>query len=371
MKAYLAAGHQFKFADIYLIGDYDDPQAVRLTNWQSALDYPIWGTFLPSVVKRNSISCKIGLDVDDLSIEWTPVNSSPTSSIATANPYQLAQIGFFDNKFVRMWTVFMPTPGDAVTYGAVAMFGGRIANTEIERGKITFTVNSFLDVVNERVPTNVIELTNGTAGYAGATPPPGFSQIPQFNVIAGSTQTSIICDMQTPNLHGILAAGGLTRAGGSFLVFNNPAGATLGGQLARIADNQEITIAGIHYNQLILYAPLLWAPTAGSDTFYISGGAPVNAGALSNVAVNGAGTGYVPGDIVTISGGGGTSATVQVLATGGAGAVTSVGIIDAGQGYVTTIAAATTGGSGSGLTLDLTVGRITGFPYVPAPQTAL
>ncbi len=368
VAAYLAAGNKFKLADIYLIGDYDDPQAVRLTNWESALDYPIWGTFQPAVVSRGTIESKIGLEVSDLEVEWTPVLTSPTQSIATANPYQLAQIGFFDNKLFRCWTVFMPTSGDANTYGACAMFGGRISQSEVKRGKVKFTVNSFLDVVNEMVPTQVIELTNATAGYTGATPPPGQASVPQFAVVVGSTANVIIGDEQTPSGGHIY---GQNAMRGWFLVFNGGGSSTLSRQLARIVSNQKVTFGSYHYNQITLYDPLPWAPTPGDDTFYVSASAPVNAASIENAVINASGGSYAVGDLVNITGGGGSGGTVQVTAIGGGGAATEVSIVDSGSGYATTTGAATTGGSGSGLTLNLTIFPTTGFPYVPAPQTAL
>jgi|SRR5579859_3918249 len=368
VAAYLAAGNKFKLADIYLIGDYDDPQAVRLTNWEAPLDYPIWGKFLPAVVTRGDIESKIGLEVSDLEINWTPVLSIPTQSIATANPYQLAQIGFFDNKLVRCWTVFMPTPGDANTYGACAMFGGRIGQTEVKRGNIKFTVNSFLDVVNEMVPTQVIELNNATAGYAGATPPPGVASVPQFDVIAGSTPSVIIGDETGPNAHHIYGENAMR---GWFLVFNGGGSSTLSRQLARIVSNIKVTFGSFHYNQITLYEPLPWAPTPGDDTFYVSASSPVNAGAVQTATLNAAGSGYTAGDLLTVTGGGGSDMTIQVITIGGGGAVATYSIVDPGTGYQATTGAATSGGSGAGATFDLVVYPTTGFPYVPAPNTAL
>jgi hypothetical protein len=274
VAAYLAAGNEFTLANLYLIGDLDDPQAVWLTDWEAPLSWPVWGTFQPSVISRGTIESKIGLAVADLQVEWTPKLIAPTSSIATANPYQLAQLGFFDNKLFRCWITFMPTAGDANTYGASSMFGGRIGKSEVKRGKITFTVNSFLDVVNEMVPTNVIELTNTSAGYRGATPPPGDSSVPQFNVMAGSTQNMILGDETTPTAHHLYTPDGSLQ--GAFLIFNGGSGATLARQLARIADNFNYAAIPNHLNQFILYDPLPWAPTPGVDTFYVSAPYPIN-----------------------------------------------------------------------------------------------
>ena len=121
-------------------------------------------------------------------------------------------------------------PGDTSTYGASELFGGRIASTTIERGRIQFHVNSLLDVVNEYVPTNVIELLNTAAAYAGATPPAGFSDIPQFSVVTGDSTTQVNGDCTNIGPHHIFSTNALQHG---YLVFNEVPGATLGGVGAR------------------------------------------------------------------------------------------------------------------------------------------
>jgi hypothetical protein len=282
VKAYLLAGNTFRLANLYLIGPFEDPQSLWLTDWESPLLWPPWGSpfsspagqFQPAVITRGPVKSAIGLQVDPLTITWSPLTAPFTQSIDTASPYQRAQLGYYDNAFFRSWSVYMPTAGDCMTYGASQLFGGRIADTVIERVKIPFTVNSFLDVVNEKIPTNVIEMTNGLAGFKGATPPAGLSQVPQFNVITGSTPTSIIGDATSPNAHQIFATNALR---GGFLVFNGGAGATLTRFYSAIAENQQFTVGLTHYNQIVLYTPLPWAPTPGTDTFYVSRAFPVSA----------------------------------------------------------------------------------------------
>jgi hypothetical protein len=382
--AWLAAHRALIPADLYLIGDLDDPQALALTSWESPLCWPIWGTkdpvtgllrFLPAVVERGDIESKIGLAVSDLELTWTPLNTAYSESIETASPYQLAQLGFFDNKLFRCWTTLMPTPGDASTFGAAAMFGGRVGQSKTDRGKIVFTVNSFLDVVNEMVPTNVIELTNALAGYAGATPPAGMDAIPQFAVVAGSggsplTAGTIIGDETGPNAHQLFARDALR---GGFLNFNAGAGATLARQLARIASNDVVVIGLNHYNRFILYDPLPWAPTVGVDTFFVSGAAPVNTGAITSAEIDNPGTGFTVGDRLSVSDGhAGTAAVIEVMAVGGGGAIAAVQVVDGGQGYIPTTGAAASGGTGAGATFDIgVVPEGQGFPYVPAPQTGV
>lgn len=369
VAAYLLAGNKFHLANLYLIGDFDDPAAVWLTDWESPLSWPIWGTFQPAVVTRNTIDSKIGLEVTDLEFTWTPANSAPTPSIAAANPYQLAQIGYYDNKLFRCWIVFMPTPGDANTYGAAAFFGGRVSETKTARGKITFTINSFLDVVNEYVPTNVIELTSTAAGYAGATPPAGLSAVPQFSVIADATSTVAVTGAETsPNPGQVFAQNHLA---GGFLVFNGGPGTTLARVLSRIAANNVQISGSDRWNNFVLYDPLPWVPTPGVDTFYVSASSPINQGQIGDVEIDAAGSGYVVGDVVSITGGGGTGAAIQVTSINGGGGITGFEIMTTGSGYMDTTGAATSGGTGAGATFDINIAEYQGFPYVPAPQSGL
>ncbi len=274
VKTYLCDHHQYIMANLILIGDPEDPRSVWLTDWESPLVYSIWGTFCPDVIRRGQVSSKIGFEVATLTLDWSPKNPGPvTVNIDTANPYQLAQIGMYDNLPVRVWSVYMPTPGDANTFGASELFGGRISNVTVERGTIHFEVTSFLDVVNLNVPTNVIELTNTLAAYKGATPPPGLSAIPQFQLFTGSTQTRILAREVTPNANQIFADN-ILRAG--FMVFNRGAGQTLGGVWAGIYANRSTVVSGGAVNEIILYTPLPWPPVPAVDTCYVSAAFPVN-----------------------------------------------------------------------------------------------
>jgi hypothetical protein len=273
VAAWLAAGRQFTLATLYLIGEPDDPAALWLTDWESPLAWPCWGTFQPASITRGTVSSKIGLEVGSLDVTWAPKPAVFTQSIATASPYQLAQLGMFDNRKVRVWTVYMPTPGDANTYGCSELFGGRVADSVCARGSIKFTVNSFLDVVNQYVPTNVIELLNTAASYAGATPPAGFNVIPQCDIVTGNSPTQVNCDCTNIGPHHIFGTNVLQHG---FLVFNSSPSSTLGGVWSAIQQNVPVTVAGVNYNQIILYSPLPWSPTPGLDTCYLSAASPIN-----------------------------------------------------------------------------------------------
>lgn len=274
VKAWLTAGHSLSLANLYLIGEPEDSMSIWLTDWESPLVWPCWGTFQPGVIKRGSVTAKIGFDVDALEITWSPRPAPLTASIATANPYQLAQIGYWDNWRVRVWTVYMPTPGDANTYGCSELFGGRIADSTCERGAIKWRVNSFLDVVKQQVPTNVIELLNTAAAYAGAVPPKDYRgpQIPNFMTVEGSSPTQV--NAYCTDGDSVIFDDNAFQHG--YLIFIAGEGATLGGVWSAIAQNTRVTIGDFDYNQFLLYAPLPWPPTAGVDAFYVSAAAPVN-----------------------------------------------------------------------------------------------
>jgi hypothetical protein len=273
--AFLKANNLFRLCNLYLIGYPEDPNALWLTDYESPVSWPVWGDkpFLNAAIKRGTVTTKTGLDVQTLSLTWTPKNTSYGYTTQTSNPWQLAQQGYYDNTPVRVWSCYMPSPGDAMTYGCSTLFGGRIGQCKVVRGSIVFSVSSFLDVVNQMVPTNVIEMYSQSAAYSGATPPAGFSTIPQFNVIAGDSTTVVIGDCTNIGPHHQFGTNVLR---GGYLVFN--AGGTLGPTVwSAIQENVGITIGDENYlNQFILYAPLPFPPTPGVDTFYVSAPAPVD-----------------------------------------------------------------------------------------------
>lgn len=279
--AYREANNQYRTADLVLIGELEDPYAVRLTNWPSPLLWGPWssatgstpGPFLNAVISRGKITSQIGLQVDTMEFTWSPPLTAYGSSLAGANQYQKAQSGFYDQKKFRMWRTLMPAAGDANTYGACEMFGGRIQDTEVSRGKITFHVNSFLDVVNQPVPPNVIEWTNTNANYIGNLPVVSDSEttLPQFTVVSPSSAINILAQCTSPTLNKIYAD---NKFQFGFIAFNR--GSTLDGYWSPVAISTRLKVSGVTYNQFILYAPFPWAPTPG-DTFYASIKAPVNA----------------------------------------------------------------------------------------------
>jgi hypothetical protein len=273
--AWLKAHKQIDLADLYLIGEDDDPRAIWLTNYPSSLTWSPWGVFQAAVLKRGAITNKIGLEAESLDITWSPKNVALTSSLETASPYQQARLGVYDNWRVRMWRCYMPTPGDANTFGAMELFAGWVGQCTPQRGSIGFQVNSYLYALNQKVPTGIIEVTSTLASYSGGVPPAGYTSMPQFNVIAGggNTPTVIYADQ---DIHHPPVPDPDT-INGSYVVFNGGGSNTMRGLYSLIARNSiwHDLGGGVH-TELQLYSPLPWAPTPGVDTFYISSQAPIN-----------------------------------------------------------------------------------------------
>lgn len=111
--------------------------------------------------------------------------------------------------------------------------------------------------------------------------------------------------------------------------------------------------AGNHEVRLLNYATRVSGANtqaSGTVSVAVTGSA---LGAITGVAVNAGGSGYVVGDILTVSGGNGLG-KVNVDAVDGSGAVTAISINAAGADYAVANGVATTGGTGSGATVNIT-----------------
>lgn len=259
---------------LYLIGDPENPNSIRLTDHEGPIVYGAWGTFQQSVVKRGGIKAAVGLEVQKTTVTWTPGNLQTGVTIATANPLQLARIHYYDNWPIRIWKIFTPTPGGIL--GACEWFGGRIGSCTVGRNQIEFNVNSFLDVVTQKLPPNVIESTSTLAGYTAATRPAGDATQPTFSVFTGSNPSVIYGDTLSPSSGHIYSVGEFNAG---YMVFLDGPGATLGGVWSAIGSSLEFDDGnGNHHNQFNIYTPLPWAPTPTVDTFYVSKSAPINFG---------------------------------------------------------------------------------------------
>jgi hypothetical protein len=156
--AWLAANKQLIMAELYLIGERDDPNALWYTNWESPLLWSMYGTFLPATIKRSNISSRVGLEVTKVDITLGLLAADVSEDAASV--YDAARDGTLDGWPVRIWTVYMPTFGDCDTLGCSELFGGRIGEIEINRGSLKLSCNSFLALIDQDVPNQLIEATN-------------------------------------------------------------------------------------------------------------------------------------------------------------------------------------------------------------------
>ncbi len=251
----MLGGNEIALADLYLIGDPGDPNAVYLTDWSSPLKWTPWGTFYPATIpSRGTVKSQIGLEVTTMDFEWSPNNLNFLLDVNQTSPYQKAWLGLYDGMTFRSWTCFMPTPGDADTFGAAELFGGRIGNVVVERGSIKFTVSSFLDVVNQMVPGAVVESTNTIAGFKGASGPGGSRTVPKFTVTSASN-AQITGSSGTNYLVGDFTDGFVYMLSGS-----------LSGMWSPITGNAATLLTNTAFN---LSVPFPFPPSVG-DVFYAS-----------------------------------------------------------------------------------------------------
>lgn len=282
VRAFLASTNEYHLADLYLIGQLEDPDAQFLTEWEAPLSWPVYGTFKSSVIKRSGITSQYGFEVDNLDVTWSPPLTAFGTTGATANVYQKAQLGVFDNRQVLVWNCIMPRHGDANTLGATPWFGGYIANTEVSRLAIKFSVQSFLNVVNQKTPPNVIEASNILSQYSGNVPVLADLEknIPTFTVVAPSNTNIILGDAIQPHAHKIYGPKSFTNG---FMVFLK--GSTLAGYWSPVAANTKFAAGGgVLYNQFQVFGSFPFAPTPG-DTFYVSTQLPTDFATASTLGL--------------------------------------------------------------------------------------
>lgn len=278
-QAWLLSKNSLLLRDLIIIGYPEDPRSIWLTNHEAPVIYSQFdGVFKPATVTRGQVQAKIGLDVQKLNITWSPSNNASTVNTASASPAQLARLHTFDNWPVLILRAFMPTPGDADTLGCAEWFGGRVDTASPERNKLTFAVNSNLDVVTQKVPSTVIEVTNTLASTAAVTLPAGDASVPVFACFTGSTEDFIIADCQSPTADNIYSG---NLFSGGYMVFLSGPGATLAGAWSAIGQNGKFTDGDDNdHSEFEIYSALPWPPTpfvdGSGDTFYVSTAAPVN-----------------------------------------------------------------------------------------------
>ena len=155
--SYLAQTNQFYVADLvtiqpaHLSGVY-----YRFTN--ADFDITVNGQTYSSKLfgyKRSGTKIKIGLEVDEMTLDLWPLDSTYTIDgytlgLVTAN-------GYWDNAKVSVYRQFMPTFGEIKSNFNVWMFSGIICLADPQRSQVTFTVKSEIDRLNVPTPRNVFQ----------------------------------------------------------------------------------------------------------------------------------------------------------------------------------------------------------------------
>lgn len=128
------------------------------------------------------------------------------------------------------------------------------------------------------------------------------------------------------------------------------------GTWSKITGSLTITSAQDNLASITPLNNILYGVNRQEDQFWqwsLSGNATVvPIAGLYTVAVNNGGTGYVVGDVLTVTGGSGSGGTITVSGVS-SGVINAITITTVGKSYVVTTSAATTGGTGTGATVAI------------------
>ena len=215
LLALLASG-QFYVADLWTI-TVSSGQVLRFTTADANVTAN-GHTFLAAshLFSRGKIVQKLGLEVDTLDVDIFP----NATDLVNGLPFlQAIRRGYFDAAEVLLERAFMSTFGD-VSAGTIVIFAGRMGEIEAGRTAAHVTVNSHLELLNQKIPRGVYQapcpftLYDGKCGVVRAS----FEQA--TTVGAGATQNSIpVPSLGQPDTwaaHGVLtftsgACAGQTR----------------------------------------------------------------------------------------------------------------------------------------------------------------
>jgi hypothetical protein len=261
-----------------------------------------------------SLKWGIGTEVDSCSFRLIV---SPSNLIESVELLYAFATGMIDQAMFQLERVFMPTFGDT-SLGSVPLLLGNVADiTEVSRISATFNVKDRRELLNIPMPYRMYEPGCGWVLYG-----PGCLAVKSsfgFNgiVMAGSNSQQV------------------------FLNLSNVTGAFSEGLL--------LFTSGLNSGKQV---PVKYSVQ----------------GAIATATLNAAGSGYSINDLLSITGGGGTLALIQVNTVGVGGSVATYTLVGNGTGYATTTGAAVTGGSGHGATFNITAGNLLAM-FLPLGNT--
>jgi hypothetical protein len=292
--------------------------------------------------------------------------SSPGGDLFFANragvrmmQLQAFAAGLWDNGRVALYRAVMPAFGDCNTLGAMCMFAGRIAETQIERDSVKLKVNALTEVFDLQIPPNVIEASNVQSKYSTGQPPMGCETPPSFTVVAGSTAQVVVAS--GPDFEADTFDFG-------YILFDSGTSLGLMARTVRWSDNSG------GYARFHLYEPLPWTPETGA-TFtalvpYVRGNNPTGTQVLQ-VPSNSPYT-ITVGNVVSNVGVAYYGGSALVLVSGPPARGQYAVNVDSGTDTATyTFNSADAGKKMSITTVYLAAeGTFQGFPYVPAASQA-
>ena len=185
------------------------------------------GLFVPSVIKRDQLVSQFGLGSQTCKVTWTPLRTQTyrvpnDPELPLEDLFALFARGAFNNGSVRIWRVYMPTPGDAATLGAMALFLGRIADIEVGDDGILITAKTYLDALEEKIPRYTIQ-PGARVSQQGQLGSPGAEGELVYGgalILAGTTRKRLKTNGTLQTAH-TLAGGYASLANGSMQILDN------------------------------------------------------------------------------------------------------------------------------------------------------
>jgi len=252
-----------------------------------------------------------------------------------------------DTKLINLATVLSSAPTQLwIRFSWTTNFGGETnPNVWVTYG---WYIDDVKIVTNPNYDLSINTNTWGTAGL-------NYYQIPTTQVAPISFSSKVL-------------NGGLNGLTGTFLKADVLTGAT------NVFTGTSAPTAIASLDTATLEVSTSFTPPASIATYSLKRklvlGYLPNGQILTGALTNGS-TGYTTGNNVATSGGTGTGATVNIVATPN-GVVATGSLSNAGSGYSTSSSVATSGGAGTGLTLNVTTtstNAVTAIAYNPTASS--